>query len=646
MSNTNASLPDVSSEMHDLVVYGATPSGIVCAIRAAREGLRVLLLNPTPHLGGFVTSGAGGWEAPYDGARSPLYDETLRRISAYYKNNYGEGSPQHRASLPDPTTDSRLGRPKVEPRVAELIFEQMLAEEKARLTVLRGFYPAGVEREAQDARKVRAITLQEIHGSRTLRVAGKSFADCTYEGDLAAIAGVSCRVGREGRSEYNEPHAGVIFTRDRATGQSPTPRPVLNIRQMGSANGVEILLPESTGEADASVMAYNYRLILTKNPDNRVMVTKPEGYDPATLGWAGRSTVTGLPNDKIAWNGGGRLIGPQNEYPTANWETREKISRQYLNAALGRLWFYQNDPAASPEDREFWKDYGLAKDEFTDNDHVPYEVYVRAARRIVGRYVFTEHDSSFTPGMERAPIHTDSIAITDWPIDSVACTGRQSRQDGARLEGAFVVADAWRPAQIPWRSLLPQELDNLIVPVCVSATHVGFGTIRLEPVWMQTGEAAAYAAALAHRKNCAPALLDADELVRTLVRSRCMVSFFNDADVSSGDATTAAIQYWGTKGFFKTYDAKPDAPLTKSIANAWLSTFGALLRRDTSFNPSAAAKTLPGFDETADEPVSSRDFHESLRSPLPSGVSNPQLPISRGDACRLLFEILLSKNAS
>ncbi len=641
---------DVETVTYDFVVVGATPSGIVCAIRAAREGLRVLLVNPLWHVGGFMTSGAGGWEAPYDGARCPLYDETLLRISVYYRDNYGEDSPQYRAARPDLTTDSRLGRPKVEPRVAELIFEQMLAAEP-RLTVLREYYPVAAER---DGSRLNAVTFQEMHGSRTLRVAARDFADCMYEGDLVAVAGAPWRVGREARSEYGEPHAGVIFTRDRAPGESPSPRPPLNIRKMGASDGVEILLPESTGEADNAVMAYNYRLILTKNPANRIMVSKPDGYDPARLGWHGRSIVPGLPNDKIAWNGGGRLIGPQHAYPTGDWKTRDEISRQYLDAAVGRLWFYQNDPTAPADDREFWKDYGLAKDEFPDNGHLPYEVYVREARRIVGRRVFTEHDAVFAPGIERTPIQSDSIAVTDWPIDSVACTDRPMRQGELRLEGAFIVADAWRPAQVPWRTLLVQGLDNLLSPVCLSATHVGFGTLRLEPVWMQTGEAVARAVALAHRRDCAPAQIDPDELVRTLVRSRTLVSFFNDVDVASGDETTAALQYFGTKGFFKTYDARPNSPMSKSVAEIWIRIVRTLLFRDAGFDATAAARTLPDEIATIPEPLSFSDFAERLRElrqafDLPEASlpdSSSFAPISRGQACQLFFELLTEHSAT
>ncbi|MDF3058266.1 MAG: protein-xanthan lyase [Rariglobus sp.] len=649
-ASTHAAVPsaDVEQRTYDLVVAGATPSGIVCAVRAAREGLNVLLINHAQHVGGFMTSGGGGWEAPYDGARSPLYDEILRKITAYYRDTYGEGSPQHLASLPDLSTDSRLGRPKVEPRVAELIFERLLADEP-RITVIRGFYPASAEREDN---LLRAVTFREMHGARRLRIAGRNFADCMYEGDLAAVAGVPWRVGREARSDYNEPHAGVIFAVARPKDSVFHKRPKIDVRKMGPSNGVEILMPESTGEGDRSVMAYNYRLILTKKPGNRIMVSKPEGYDPAILGDGKPSIVPDLPNDKIAWNGGGRLLGPQNAYPEGDWTTREEISRRYLNAAIGRLWFYQNDPAASAQERGFWKDYGLAKDEFVDNSHVPYEVYVREARRIIGRYVFTEHDALVAPGIERAPIQSDSVAITDWPLDLAACTDRMVR--GKAYDGKLIVADVWRPAQVPYRTLLVQGLDNLLVPQCLSSTHVGWGTIRLEPVWMQTGEAAAYAIALAHRHHTWPALIDSDKLLRTLVQARTMVSFFNDTNLASPDATLPAVQYFGTKGFFSTHDARPAAPLTESVARAWLATFEKLARRDAAFDPTAEARALPPASaEDGGPAVSADDFLARINAiqssvkrsltPLPAGSVPPGTPLSRGKACALLYDALVER---
>ncbi len=626
----------------DLVVVGGTPGGIACAVGAAHEGLSVLLINHTKHLGGFMTSGCGGWEAPYDGARSPLFDEVKRRIADYYKQTYGEGSPQYLAAIPDPNNNSHKARPRVEPRIAELIFDQMVAAEK-RITVLKGFYVESADREGS---MLRSVVLREMHGNQTRRASAKVFADCTYEGDLAAVAKVPYRVGREGRSEFNEPHAGVIFAKPRAQ-KSSTPGIHLNLRRLGPLEGLE-LLPGSTGEADSSVMAYNYRLILTKNPANRILVQKPENYDPASIGESKASILPDLPNDKIAWNGGGRLIGPQHAYPEADWATRAKISQQYLDAAVARLWFYQNDPSASPRDREFWKDYGLAKDEFPDNGHLPYEIYVREARRLVGRHIFTENDAIVAPGMERTPVFPDSIAITDWPIDSTVCTDR--KVEGID-EGKFQIADTWRPGQVPYRCLLPHGLNNLLVPVCLSATHVGWGTIRLEPVWMQTGEAAGLAAALAVRTGTTPAEIDSDELSRLLAERRHMISFFNDVDLASGASWNPAVQYLGTRGFFNTYDARPAEPLDDATAAAWANTAAKIAAKDPSFDATAEAVALAGSAEKTASGITVQGFSDQLKEALRKRGEpgecvdaalqklklQPGSPLSRGDACTLVF---------
>ena len=173
-------------------------------------------------------------------------------------------------------------------------------------------------------------------------------------------------------------------------------------------------------------MAYNYRLILTRDAKNRIAVTKPANYDESVAkASGGGGFVPNLPNGKVAWNGG-RLIGPQNEYPAADWPTREAISKRYLDSMLMRLWWVQNDPKAPAADRKQFEGYGLAADEFSDNDHAPYEIYVREARRLVGRYVFKEQDNKVAEGIERTPIHADSIAMTDWPVDSVACLNRKA----------------------------------------------------------------------------------------------------------------------------------------------------------------------------------------------------------------------------
>lgn len=580
---------DVDGKSYDLVVIGGTPGGIACAVRAAREGLSVLLVNHTQHLGGFVTSGAGGWEAPYDGSRSPIYGEMITGAAQYYAKTYGEGSPQHIASMPSKTSRAHIDRPKIEPRIAEMLFNEMVAKEKT-LTVLLGHI---VTKAQRDGALIQNVTLKPMHGEKAITVSGKIFADGMYEGDLMAVAGVKTQIGRESRAQYGEKHAGVIYTQERhkEPGQRGFPKAAdegtLNIRYNSHATADIVEGPES-GQADGSVMAYNYRLVLTRDPANRIMVEKPANFDLAIAKQAiGGGFVPNLPNGKVAWNGG-RLIGPQNDYPAADWPTREAISKRYLDAMLMRLWWVQNDPAAPEKDRKQFANYGLAADEFPDNHHVPYEIYVREARRLVGRYVFKEQDNVIADGIARTPIHADSIAMTDWPVDSVACLPRKA--PGGNTDGILFLGEESRPAQVPYRSLLANEVDNLLVPVAISASHVGWGSIRLEPVWMQLGESAGFAAALAVKARTSPAKLQPDALIRQLAASRMMISFFNDLAVASADPRVPAAQYFGTKGFFVSYDAKLDEPLTEAVRAVWETGFDDL--KKGTLDPMQLAKAV------------------------------------------------------
>lgn len=600
---------DVDGRSYDLVVIGGTPGGIACAVRAAREGLGVLLVNHTQHLGGFVTSGAGGWEAPYDGLRSPIYGEMITGAARYYAKTYGESSEQHIASVPSKTSRAHIDRPKVEPRIAEMLFNEMVSKEK-KLTVLLGHIVTTAKR---DGALIQSVTLKphsshlapraEPSASATIQVSGKVFADGMYEGDLMAAAGVKTQIGRESRAQYGEKHAGVIYTQERhkEPGQRGFPKAAdegtLNIRYNSHATAGIVEGPQS-GEADGSVMAYNYRLVLTRDPANRIMVTKPANYDVAIAKQAiGGGFVPNLPNKKVAWNGG-RLIGPQNEYPGACWPTREAISKRYLDAMLMRLWWVQNDPKAPEKDRKQFAGYGLAADEFPDNHHLPYEIYVREARRLVGRYVFNEQDNVIAEGIARTPIHADSIAMTDWPVDSVACLPRKA--PGGNTDGIFFLGEESRPAQVPYRSILANEVENLLVPVAISASHVGWGSIRLEPVWMQLGESAGFAAALAMNAKTTPAKLDPDALIRKLATSRVMICFFNDVDVLSDDPRVPATQYFGTKGFFASYDAKLDAPITESVKAAWQAGFAKL--QEGTLDQMQFAKTVHAA-EAQESPV-------------------------------------------
>src|SRR5690606_743547 len=262
-----------------------------------------------------------------------------------------------------------------------------------------------------------------------------------------------------------------------------------------------------------------------------------------------------------------QLVGPHQEYVEGDWTTRQRVMDAHWNATLGLLWFLQNDPSVPAERRAFFGRLGLARDEYVDHGHRPYEFYVREARRLVGRATFTQPDASLASGSRRAPSHRDSMAITEWYLDTHACS--LDRLDGSLDEGKMMLHHETFPGQVSYDTLLPEALDNLLVPVCLSSTHVAWGTIRLEPTWMQIGESAGVAVALAKSAGVAPGLVDRARLTRELAQRKTLLAFFNDLDVASDDPRVAAAQYFATRGFFADYDARLAEPLTEALAETW-----------------------------------------------------------------------------
>ncbi|WP_395744337.1 FAD-dependent oxidoreductase [Prosthecobacter sp.] len=553
------------AEQADLCIYEATPGGIAMAVRAAREGLNVILVNHNAHLGGILSSGLGVWDTLWEGKRSPIYDEARQAIFDHYRTTYGEKSPQYRDALPGKSGHSNG---KFEPHVAEAVLTRLITQEK-NVTVIRGYYPTAVQREGP---VLKSITIRELDGPGEKHITAKIFADCSYEGDLAAVAKVPYRLGREARAEFNEPHAGVIYMAGVKT--APTPEieraaklhASLNLRKFSGLQAIKE--PESTGEADGNVQAFNYRTPLSSDPANRLPVEKPADYDPEKLKLLEHgSIVSPIPNLKRGWNRP-QLVGLQTDYVEADWPGRRKVMDAHWSATIALLYFLQNDPSVDPARQKSWRDFGLAKDEFPDNAHRPYEFYIREARRITGRYIFTQHDAMLVPGLDHAPLHEDSIATTEWYLDTHACTPRHI--PGALEEGKMMLDVETFPGQVPYRAILPQGIDNLLVPVCLSSTHVAWGTIRTQHV---------------------------------------MVTFFNDLDVSSDDPRIPAAQYFATKGFFADYNARLDEPLKESTRNVWGQGLAAL--RAGTLQPMDLIKQVREA-EAADSPLLDRPRGESL----------------------------------
>jgi len=586
----------------DLVVYGATPGGVVTAVRAGREGLKVVLVSAYPHVGGIVSNGLGVFDTRYRSARAPLFDEIRLHIKG------------------DPETFEGY-----EPHRAEKAFEDLLAAEP-NVTVLVGYYP---DRADRAGRQITAVEFHAMEGSDALTIAAPAFVDASYEGDLANLSGAKMTLGRESRSQYGEAHAGRIFTK-----VVPIPQP--SAYQKAGLNLLEFPLmtapplPGSTGEADTAIQAYNFRVCLTRDPADQRPLEKPAHLDAdlqatmRALFKKGRWNFTpNEPGQKGSWNAP-ILIGENFAYPTASWSERRAIVERHKEFALGYLWFLQNDPSVPAKVQAQARQWGLPKDEFTDNGGFPHEVYVREARRLVGRYVFTENDALPAPRLARAPVHLDSIAFTEWPLDAHSC--HLETVGDSDYEGKVLLSEETRPGQIPYRILLPVELDNLLVTGCLSASHVGWGAVRLEPTWMHLGESAGYALALAHRRGVAPANISVDELQRLLVQRGISLNFFNDVPLTQGSTkpTIAAAQYFAPHGFFATYTAQLAEPLTPAIAKIWA-------KPDS--DPSL---TVQRVAQAADQSgtITAAEFAALVGKPWDHA---PAGPLSRGDACAWLF---------
>ena len=504
------------SAAQDIVIYGSTPGGIAAAVSAARLGREVTLVEYHDHIGGMTTSGLGKSDIENRAMIGGLFKEFVSGVHQHYLTKYG---PQHES------TKLCQDGYYAEPHVAEKVFEAMIANEP-KITVLRGWRLKAAE-VAEN--KLRGIILMNRRNNEERHLKAKVFVDATYEGDLYAAAGAKFRLGRESRQEFGEEHAGVVYF-DYQTHE---------------------FLPGTTGAGDDALPAYTYRLCLTKDPANAVRMTAPppgydrrdylgyfddlkagrlagpkvfklgRGYNPKHFDTLVRAlSVADIPNGKCDVNINPRPLGfpfPEENrgYIEGDEATRERIRQRHRSLVLGLLWFLQNDPEVPESHRALANEMHLPKDEFTDNGHFPWQLYVREGRRLIGEYTLTQHD--ITGKGQEPKHHADSIAVGEFPIDSFPCRKRQPG-DTRVLEGYLGMLDyITRPYEIPYRILIPEKINGLIVPVAASTTHVAFSSIRMEPTWMALGQAAGAAAHLAIEQGTEPRAVSIPELQKLLV---------------------------------------------------------------------------------------------------------------------------------
>lgn len=493
----------------DLCVYGGTSAGVVAAVQMARLGGSALVLEPGKHLGGLSAGGLGatdiGNAAVIGGISREFYDRVLRQ----YRSTYGEGSPQAEASF---------GGFRFEPHVAEGIFEAMLAEEG--VPVWRGARLA--EARLRDGRIVEVV-LED--GSR---VRAKVFIDATYEGDLMAAAGVAYTVGREPNSLYGERYNGVQTGHTTHQFTLPTsPYRYRDVPESGLLWGISDEDPGVFGEGDDKLQAYNFRMCLTADLDNMVPYQAPPGYDrtqylllarwlhirgPVQEDWRQMPYHSiPMPNGKTDTNNNGpfstNLISGNHEWPEASYEEREAMYERHLRYQQGLMYFLANDAAVPLGIRREAARWGLAADEFTDNGHWPHQLYVREGRRMVSDYVMTDQDCLGTVAVE------DSVGMGAYNMDSHNVQRYVDQRGLVKNEGDVQIRLPG-PYPISYRSIRPtqSQCTNLLVPVAVSASHIAFGSIRMEPVFMVLAHSAATAAFLAIKMGVPVQQVDYDTL--------------------------------------------------------------------------------------------------------------------------------------
>jgi len=489
---------------YDLVIYGGTSGGVAAAVQAARMGKSVIVIEPSQHVGGLSSGGLGATDIGNKAAIGGISREFYRRIYQHYQKDDAwkfQRREDYRSGRQAPGEDTMW---TFEPHVAEKVFRDMLRE--AKVPVVFGERLNRRTGVTQEQGRIRSITMES---GKTFR--GKMFIDATYEGDLMAAAGVRYHVGRESNSQYGETLNGVQTKR---AVYHQFVKPVDPYRKPGDPNsgllpGINGDGPGEEGTGDHRVQAYCFRLCATDAPENRLPWPKPEGYDELQYELLLRNFEAGdyripwapalMPNRKTDSNNNFAVstdyIGMNYDYPEADYATREKIIQAHETYQKGLMWTLANHPRVPENIRKYFQTWGLSKDEFTDNGNWPHQLYVREARRMVSDYVMTQHNCQ---GREVA---TDPVGLAAYTMDSHHV--QRHVVDGRVLNEGDVQVGGFSPYPISYRSIVPAKgsCANLLVPVCLSASHIAYGSIRMEPVFMVLGQSAATAAAIAIDDN-------------------------------------------------------------------------------------------------------------------------------------------------
>lgn len=475
--------PDLTA---DVCVYGATSAGITAACTVKGEGKSVVLIEPSGRIGGLTAGGLGQTDVGKMEAIRGMSLDFYRRVGRKYASQ----------------------KPVVtfEPKVALQVYKEMLAE--AGVEPVMWYRIVKVKKQGNVLKYIVLEPSLKNSGKKKLVVAAREFIDCSYEGDLMGRAGVTYTVGREANSQYGETYNGVQMLEKHQFPDGVDPYKVRGDKKSGLVYGVLPQKMGKTGEADKHVQAYNFRITLTKDPANKIEITRPENYDstryellvrlheldPWKNLWSS-FMWSPMPNQKTDINNWGGfstdMIGANWRYPEASYKEREKIFKAHLDYTKGLLYFVGHDKRIPEFIRKMVLEWGYPKDEYEESDHFTPQLYIREARRLVGPYVMTQANC------ERLRVCNDSVGWAAYGMDSHN-SGRYVVNGMVKNEGDVQI---WSNYVYPvsYRSLTPfeREASNLLVPVCLSASHIAYGSIRMEPVFMVLGQTSAIAACLA-----------------------------------------------------------------------------------------------------------------------------------------------------
>jgi len=502
-------------DQYDILVISGTPAGIAAAIAASRLGKSVLIIEQSPVLGGMLSSGVLRLDDHMRQANSGIMEEFRKRVRHYHRTELAD-DPVVKRHLMHPTIRWNTAEGQAwEPRTAATVYAQMVAEYPSITT---RFNEVAVDVLLKKNRVVGVVTrARDNQGNLGAKFTytGKVIIDATYEADLAEFANVPYRIGREARSK-EEPHAGVIYT----DGFGSLP---------GTLKGT--IFPGSTGESDNRTQAFTFRLTGKEypTPDHAFRLEQPpKDYNPEKYKWNANQRPI-IPNGKfdlLGINYGADLTGYSTRFVLADWQERKEIEDVFRNHSLGWLYYLQTE-GGSPN-------VGLADDEFIDNDHLPYRLYVRQGRRIEGYYRLTESDlhKDLRGNGLRGPLHAESVAIGMYPIDSHNVQGPGSRDAGPygenAAEGDIHLEDVTGPYQIPYGVMVPKSHHGLLFPVGISSTHLAISSIRMEPVWSSLGQAAGIAASLSIDTGIELSELSVSEIQDKLIDQGSYLFFYQD----------------------------------------------------------------------------------------------------------------------